>query len=70
MAPTESQNVVLLREKVTLMDNAIKVLKSVQEAKMVQLKKRQKKQQKDEELQQNSHRKLMANNRETWHQTK
>lgn len=70
MAPTESQNVVLLREKVTLMDNAIKVLKSVQEAKMVQLKKRQKKQQKDEELQQNSHWKLMANNRETWHQTK
>ncbi|KAK6319888.1 hypothetical protein J4Q44_G00089950 [Coregonus suidteri] len=48
--PTESQKVGLFREKVTLMWEAIKILKSDQEAMMAQLKKSQKKQQKDEKL--------------------
>jgi transposase len=54
----------LLREKVTLIGEAIKVMKSDREAMMAQLKKSQKKQQKHEEMLQYSKWKQAKDNQE------
>lgn len=62
--PTKSQKVGLLREKVTLIGEAIKVMKSDREAMMAQLKKSQKKQQKHEEMLQYSKWKQAKDNQE------
>ncbi|XP_034147862.1 histone-lysine N-methyltransferase, H3 lysine-79 specific-like [Esox lucius] len=59
--PIETQNLSLLRQKVTLMENAITMLKSDQDTLMALLKKRQKKQQNQEELLQNHKQKQEKN---------